>query len=152
MTGSGLIDFVITLVVLVGVGALFFIAIDKVAPDATLNKIGKIAVGVVLAVVLLLAIKAVLFGGGAAIAGGNIISFAIGVIVLLVVLYLVDLALSWFGESINSTIANAIKYLVFAIALIALLVLADRSFFGGRYVAGPSGLGDTPSILKPERR
>lgn len=155
MTGSGLIDFVITLVVLVGTGALFFIAIDKVAPDETLKKIGKIAVGVVLAVVFLLAIKAVLLGGGAALTGSGVIMFAIGVIVLLVVLYLVDLVLSWLATqmSIAEPIVNAIKYLVFAVALIALLVLADRSFFGGRYSSSVLGdLGPTPSIMKQERR
>ena len=155
MTGSGLLDFLITIIVIVGTGALFFITIDKVAPDATLNKIGKIAVGVVLAVVLLLAVKAVLFGGGAALTGGGIIMFAIGIIVLLVVLYLIDLLLTWAGEQINATLAQAIKYVVFAVALIALLVLADKSFFGGRYVAGPvmgDALGPTPSIMRPERR
>lgn len=153
MSGSGLIDFVITLVVLVGTGALFFIAIDKAAPDPTLNKIGKIAVGVVLAVVLLLAVKVVLFGGaGVVLTGSGIIGFAIGVIVILVILYLVDLLLTWLGEQVNATIAAAIKYLVFAVVLIALLVLADKSFFGGRYVYGPMSSGQTPSILAPEKR
>ena len=156
MTGSGLFDFVITLVVICGTGALFFIAIDRTAPDPTMNKIGKIAVGVVLAVVVLLAVKAVLFGGGGGpvMSAGGIIQFAIGVIVLLVVLYIIDILLTWLAANmgIGAPIIEIIKYLVFAVALIALLVLADRSFFGGRYVVGPMGMGSTPSIMVPERR
>lgn len=154
MTGSALIDFVITLVVLVGTGALFFIAIDKAAPDPLMNKVGKIAVGVVIAVVLLLAIKGLLFGGGALVlSGGSIIGFAIGVIVILVLLFLVDFVLTWLGAQIGEGVAGVIRYLVFAIALIALLILADRSFFGGRYVPMSSlGLGAPPSIMKPERK
>jgi hypothetical protein len=154
MTGSGLIDFVITLIVICGVGALFFITIDWMKVDATMKKIAKIAIGVVLAVVILLAIKAVLFGGGgAALSGGGIIGFAIGIIVLLVVLYIVDVLLGWLAANmgIGAPIIDIVRYLVFAIALIALLVLADRSFFGGRYIGASLGL-DTPSIMKPEKR
>src|SRR4029077_14874775 len=47
MTGSALIDFVIALIVICGTGALFFLTIDRVAPDALLNKIAKIAIGIV---------------------------------------------------------------------------------------------------------
>lgn len=151
--GSALIDFLVTVVVVVGVGALFFLMIDRTAPDATMNKIGKIAIGVVLACVVLLAVKGVLFGGGALVVGaGGIITFAIGAIVILVVLFLLDMLLTWLGGNINATLANAIKYVVFAIALIALLVLADRSFFGGRYIGEPLGVGTTPSIMRPEKR
>jgi hypothetical protein len=151
MTGSALIDFVITLVVIMGTGALFFIAIDRAAPDPMMNKIGKIAIGVVIAVVVLLAVKGLLFGGGALVlTAGGIIGFAIGVIVILVLLFLVDLVLNWLGGQISEPIVSAVKYIVFAVVLIALLVLADKTFFGGRYLGVV--LGDTPSIVKPERR
>jgi hypothetical protein len=151
MTGSALMDFLITLVVICGAGGLFFVAIDRIAPDPFLNKIGKIAVGVVLLVVLLLAIKGVLFGGGVAISAGGIIAFAIGLIVLLVVLFLIDKVLDFLGGTVSAWLADIIRYVVFAIALIALLVLADRSLFGARYT-GAMDFGGTPSIMKPERR
>jgi len=153
MTGSGLIDFVITLIVICGVGALFFLTIDWMKVDETMKRVAKIAIGVVLAVVVLLAIKSVLFGGGGtALSAGGIIGFAIGIIVLLVVLYIVDILLGWLAANmgIAAPIIDIVRYLVFAVALIALLVLADRSFFGGRYIG--SALGETPSIMKPERK
>jgi hypothetical protein len=154
MTGSGLIDFVITLIVICGVGALFFITIDWMKVDPTMKKVAKIAIGVVLAVVILLAIKAVLFGsGGAALTAGGIIGFAVGIIVLLVVLYIIDILLGWLATNMGmaAPILDIVRYLVFAIALIALLVLADRSFFGGHYIGNSLGI-ETPSIMKPERR
>ena len=148
MTGSALLDFVIALVVIVGTGVLFFTVIDKVAPDATMNKVSKVAVGVVLTVVVLLALKALLFGGGGAaiLSAGGIIYFAIGVIVLLVVLFLVDLALSYVAAPLGEPLIGAIKYLIFAIALIALLVLADNALFGGRYVG--KHFGQVPAIVQ----
>jgi hypothetical protein len=108
----------------------------------------------VLAVVILLAIKAVLFGsGGAALTAGGIIGFAVGIIVLLVVLYIIDILLGWLATNMGmaAPILDIVRYLVFAIALIALLVLADRSFFGGHYIGNSLGI-ETPSIMKPERR
>ena len=133
MTGSGLIDFIITLLVIIGVGALFFIAIDRGAPDPTMNKVGKIAVGVVLGVVVLVAIKGVLFGGGGAAATGTgIIGFAIGIIVLFVILFLPDKVLAFAtGAGFPGWIVEIVRYVVFAVALIALLILCDRTFFGG---------------------
>jgi hypothetical protein len=155
MSGSALMDFFITCIVLAGAGALFFLTVDKIAPDETMKKIGKIAVGVILLVVFLLAIKAVLFGGGGAIVlgGSGIITFAIGVIVILVVLYLIDLLLSWLASNmgIAAPIVSAVKYVVFAVALIALLVLCDRAFFGGRYVYAPLTGDTTPTIMRPAR-
>jgi hypothetical protein len=152
MTGSALIDFVITLVVLFGAGALFFVAIDRMSPDAFMNKIAKIAVGVVLTVVFLLAIRGLLFGGASAVAisGGGIIGFAIGLIVILVLLFLVDKALQFFAAYVSGVLAEIIRYVVFAVALIALLVLVDRMFFSGQYTG--KMFGDLPQIMKSEKR
>jgi hypothetical protein len=152
MTGSGLIDFLITIIVIFGTGALFYVAIERLAPDPMMQKIAKIAVGVVLVVVALLAVKAVLFGGGGAISAGGIIGFAIGLIVIMVVLFIIDKLLAWLGGEMGPVI-DIIRYVVFAVALIALLVLADRALFGGQYIGKTmsDSLG-TPSIMKPERR
>ena len=155
MTGSGLIDFIITLLVVFGTAALFFVAIDRAAPDPLMKKIGQIAVGVLLGVIVLLAVKAVLFGGGGAISmgGRGIIVFAIGIIVLFVVLFLLDKVLQAAGSwGIPGWIVEIVRYVVFAVALIALLVLADRTFFGG---AGLPSMGEifyTPSIMVPEKK
>lgn len=152
MTGSGLFDFLITLIVLIATGTMFFLVIDRAAPDATMNKVAKIAVGVVFAVVILLAIKGLLFGGGAmALSAGGLITFAIGIIIILVVLYLLDTAIGFIATLVGATIANIIKVVVFAIILIALLVLVDKTMMGGRNTTA-IGLGHTPSIMTPERR
>lgn len=134
MTGSALFDFLISIVVLGIIGALFFAVIDKIAPDPTFRKIARIAVGGVLIVVFLFSIKAVLFGGagGIAMTPMSLISFAIGAIVVIVVLYLIDAALTYFGgEAGIGPFINAIKYVIGAIALIALLVLFANAIGGG---------------------
>lgn len=139
MTGSGLLDFIVTLIVLGGIAAMFFLVIDKVSPDATFTKLAKVAIGVVILIVLILAVKAVLFGGGPAVAlsGHGLIMFAIGAIVVLVVLYLLNLVLDWFGAQVGlANFSTAIKYVIAACALIALLVVADSALFGGAYIGG----------------
>lgn len=154
MTGSGLFDFLITLIVLIATGVMFFLVIDRAAPDATMNKVAKIAVGVVFTVVILLAIKSLLFGGGAAaLSAGGLITFAIGIIIILVLLYLLDVAIGFIADFIGATLAGIIKVVVFAIILIALLVLVDKTMMGGHYTSGMFGnLGNTPSIMRSERR
>ena len=153
MTGSALFDFVITLIVLFATGAMFFIVIDKAAPDATMNRVAKIAVGTVFAVIILFAIKGLLFGGAAiALSAGGIIKFAIGIIIILVVLYLLDMAMGLIATFIGAALANVIKVIVFAIILIALLVLVDQTLMGGRYTGSLGDLGGNPRIMTPERR
>ncbi len=139
MTGSALFDFVISLILLLATGFVFFLVIDRVAPDPVLNKIGKIAVGVVLLIVFLLSIKGVFFGGGAGVAHldpKGFLYFCIGIIVILAVLYVIEFVLTW--------IAGA---MIFAIALIAMLVLADRTLVGGTYT-NFLGIGETPRISR----
>lgn len=156
MTGSALFDFLITIVVVAGVVALFFAVIDKVSPDASFSKIAKIAIGLVALVLVLLACKAVLFGGGApgaTLNGRGLLEFACASIVVLLLLYLVNLALDWFGAAAGlQPWAAAIKYVIAALALIALLVVAGDALFG----YGPPGadalrgpiFGTTPRIIR----
>jgi hypothetical protein len=142
MTGSGLMDFLIALVVLGGIAVLFFLVIDAIAPDATLAKIGRIAVGLTILVIFLLMVKGVLFGGGGAapVNASGLITFAIGAIVVIVVLYLIKMALGWFGgEAGLGQFTNAILYVICAIALIALLILAANTFLGGTGSLGHLG-------------
>ena len=65
---TGLLGFLISMILLLGVGAIFFITIDAVAKDALLAKIAKIAVGCLILVVFIMAVAAVLGFGGAALA------------------------------------------------------------------------------------
>lgn len=154
MTGSGLFDFVITLIVLIAAGVMFFLVIDRAAPDSTMNRVAKIAVGVVFAVLILLMIKGLLFGGAgaAALSAGSLIGFAIGIIIILVVLYILDIAIGFIASLIGEQLAQIVKVVVFAIILIALLVLVDKTMMGGK-VTGAAGidLGPTPQIMKQER-
>ena len=59
MSGSGLVQFVVNLIALLAAGGIFFLAIDKVAPDAFFAKISKIAVGALLLIAAVLTIAAV---------------------------------------------------------------------------------------------
>lgn len=138
MSGAGLMQFLISIILLIATGFIFFLVIDRLAPDPTLNKIGKIAVGVVLLVVFLLAIQAVLFGGGsggAKLAPQGFIWFCIGVIVILVVMFIIGAVLDWLAASmgLGAPIVTIVKYVIFAVALIALLVIADQTLMGGGY-------------------
>lgn len=149
--GSALFDFLIGIILLLATGFVFFLVIDRVSPDPVLNKIGKIAVGVVLLVVFLIAVKSVFFGGG----GGahmdpkGFLYFCIGIIVILVVLYIIDLVLSWIAGQmgVGAPIVTAIKYVIFAVALIAMLVLADRTLLGGGFT-GAIGNFDTQRLSR----
>lgn len=104
-------------------------------------KIGKIAVGVVLLVVFILAVGAVLFGTGGAVpnlSAEGFLWFCIGVIVILVVLFVIEFILNlvagWMG--VAGELVALVKYVIFAVALIALLVVADRTLLGGAGMAG----------------
>lgn len=152
MSGSGLFDFLIAIILLLATGFIFFLVIDRVAPDPVLNKIGKVAVGVILLVVFLFAIKGVIFGGGgvAHLDPKGFIYFCIGIIVILVVLFVIDLVLGWIAAQMGAAepIVTAIKYIIFAIALIGMLVLADRTLLGGGFTNMLGNFGETSRISR----
>jgi len=132
MTGSGLVDFLIGLIVLCAVVVMVFKAIEFVSPDARFTLIARWAIGVVAVIALLVAVKGVLFGGamaGSSLSGSQLIDFAIGLIVLMVVVWLIYTALDYMAPS--PPINVAVKYVVGALFLIALLVLAKQVLFGG---------------------
>jgi hypothetical protein len=143
MTGAGLMDFLITLVGLLIVGALIFAAIDFISTDERFKRLAKLAVGGALILIFLYAIRGVLFGGGgaAAISVGGLITFAIAVIVVLVVWYLIslfiDTVLGWFksgdpaAAAQPSGLKDPIMFVVGALMLIAILYMAAAILFGG---------------------
>jgi hypothetical protein len=142
MSGSALMDFLIVVFGICIIYAIFSAGIDLVKPiDEGLKKIGKIAVGGVLVIAFLIAIKNVLFGGGAsglAVTPNGIINFAIGMLVLIAVLYVIVGGIAYLGEAVP--FKEQIMFIVAVVALIAILLLAAAVLFGG---AGFNIIGHT---------
>lgn len=141
MTGSSLLDFLISIVGLCIIVYLIFLALDFIAPDEKFKQIARYAVGGAALLIFLVAIKAVLFGGGGAGIGASpigVIEFAIGLIVVMVVLYLIYMVVDYIAPE---PFKVPVKYVIGAIALIAILVLAERVLMGG-------GLGMVPASFQ----
>src|SRR5882724_1316312 len=135
MTGSALIDFLIAVVGLCIIIYLIFLAIDFITPDDRFRLFARYAVGGAALLVFLVAIKGVLFGGGVAgiaVSPVGVIEFAIGLIVVMVVLYIIYMVIDRLAPA---ELAVPVKYIIGAIALIAILILAERVLFGGGSVA-----------------
>jgi hypothetical protein len=133
MSGSGLVQFLVNIIALLAAGGIFFISIDKVAPDAFFAKVAKIAIGALLLIALIITIAAVfgLAGAGVAVSPLGIIWFAIAVIVAVVVLYVINLIVDWIVSNMGGApLAPIVKYVLGAIVLIALLIAAANLLFG----------------------
>jgi hypothetical protein len=134
MNGSSLLGFIISLIVLFAIGAIFFLTIDQVAKNAFLAKIAKIVIGCLILIAFVLAVAGVLgFGGGMSASPQSIVVFAVGVLVLIVVLYIVDLFLGWLAANmgIGAPIVEAIRFVITVVALIALILIAGAALIGG---------------------
>src|SRR5262245_52032504 len=103
MSGSGLVQFLINIVAILAAGGIFFLSIDKVAPDEFFAKIGKIAIGALLLIALIVAVAAV-FGlaGGIAVSPLGVVWFAIAVIVAVVILYIINLVIDYIGRNMGA--------------------------------------------------
>ena len=133
MSGSGLVQFLINIIALLAAGGIFFVSIEKIAPDEFFAKIAKIAIGALLLIAFIVTIAAVfgLAGAGVAVSPVGILWFAIAVIVAVVVLYVINLIVDWISANMGiGPIAGIIKYVLGAIVLIALLVAAANLLFG----------------------
>lgn len=133
MSGGGLMQFLINIIVLFAAGAIFFLSIDKIAPDAFFARIAKIAIGCLLLIAFIVVIAAVLGmgGGGVTVSPTGILWFAIAVIVAVVVLYVLNLIVDWLAANMGlAPMAEVIKYVIGAVVLIALLVAAANLLFG----------------------
>jgi hypothetical protein len=142
MSGSGLVTFVVNIIALLAAGAIFFVSIDRVAPDAFFAKIAKIAIGALLLIALVVTIAAV-FGlaTGVTISPLGVVWFAVAVIVAVVILYIINLVIDWIGGQMGGGPWTAVvKYVLGAIVLIGLLVAAANLLFGYKG-AGPFRLG-----------
>lgn len=139
MTGSALMDFLIAIVGLCIVVYLIFLALDFIAPDERFKTVARYAVGGAALLIFLVAIKAVLFGGGGtgiAASPVGVIEFAIGLIVVMVVLYLIYMVIDYIAPE---PLKVPVKYVIGAIALIAILILAERVLTGGSLGMIPPG-------------
>jgi hypothetical protein len=139
MSGQGLVQFLINIIALLAAGGIFFVSIDKVAPDEFFGKIAKIAIGALLLIAFIVVIAAVfgLGGGGAAISPLGIVWFAVAVIVAVVILYVINIIVDWIASNMGiGPIAGVIKYVLGAVVLIALLIAAANLLFGYHLPAG----------------
>lgn len=129
-TGSALFDFFISIIGLIGVFYMIYIALDGIVPDARMKQIARIALGIAGTILALVMIKSVLFGGGGGpvITPSNVIEFAIAIIVIYVVFYVLNLLIDWIALA---ALAPILKYVLAAVVLIAMLVAAERALFGG---------------------
>jgi hypothetical protein len=136
MSGSGLVQFVINIIAILAAGGIFFVSIDRVAPDPFFAKIAKIAIGALLLIALVVTIAAV-FGlaGGVTVSPLGIVWLAVAVIVAIVILYVINLVIDWIGQNMGGgPWILPVKYILGAIVLIGLLVVAANVLFG--YHAG----------------
>jgi hypothetical protein len=134
MSGAGLVQFLVNIIAILAAGGIFFISIDKVAPDPFFAKVAKIAIGALLLIAVIVTIAAV-FGlaAGVTVAPLGIIYFAIAVIVAVLILYVINLVVDWIaGQMGGGPWAPIIKYILGGIVLIGLLLAAANLLFGVR--------------------
>jgi hypothetical protein len=137
MSGAGLVQFLVNIIAILAAGGIFFISIDKVAPDPFFSKVAKIAIGALLLIALVITIAAV-FGlaGGVSVSPLGIVWFTVAVIVAVVVLYIINLVIDWIGGQMGGgPWVVPVKYVLGAIVLIGLLIAAANMLFGYR-IAG----------------
>ena len=129
-TGSGLIDFLISVIGLIGIFYMIYVALDGIVPDERMKQIARIALGIAGTILALLMIKAVLFGGagGPSISPANVLEFAIAIIVIYAVFFILNLVIDWIALA---ALVPALKYVLAAVILIAMLIAAERALFGG---------------------
>jgi hypothetical protein len=132
MSGSGLVQFLVNLIAILAAGGIFFISIDKVAPDPFFARVAKIAIGALLLIAVVVTIAAV-FGlaGGITVSPLGVVWFAVAVIVAVVVLFIINMVIDWIGGQMGGGPWVApVKYVLGAVVLIGLLVAAANLLFG----------------------
>jgi hypothetical protein len=161
---SGLVQFIVNIIAILAAGGIFFVSIDKVAPDPFFAKIAKIAIGALLLIALVVTIAGV-FGlsGAVAVSPLGVVYFAIAVIVAVVILYVVNMIIDWIGAQMSAgqppqppSWVGAVKYVLGAIVLIGLLVAAADLLFGvhigGPFPATRTGALPSGKQLLPSRQ
>lgn len=135
MNGPAFFNFCAAMIGLCGVYAIFYYAIASpyISMDALLQKIGRIAVGVVVAMAVVFAFSNLFFGGGGA--GGvsaiGVIHFAVGVIILVLALAVATWFINWMFPGLEAGVKSLVLFIVGGIALIVILTIAADALFGG---------------------
>lgn len=153
MSSSGLVQFLVNIIALLAAGGIFFLSIDKVAPDEFFAKISKIAIGALLLIALVVTIAAV-FGlaSGVTVSPLGIVWFAVAVIVAVVILYIVNLILDWIAAQMGAgPWVTPVKYVLGAIVLIGLLVAAANLLFGYKLPVVGGTIPPAPDIMTGQR-
>jgi hypothetical protein len=153
---SGVFNFFIILVELCVIGALIFAALDFIGTDERFKKIARIAVGGVLVVLFLFAVKAVFSGGGG---GMNLtpigfLMFAIGVILVLIVWYVIDwaigaLATTWLP--FLAPVLAVIRFVLAGLMLVVILLIAANVLFGVSVGGAPFRFSQLESMPRHDR-
>jgi hypothetical protein len=141
---AGFVGFIVNLIALLAAGAIFFLSIDKVAPDAFFAKIAKIAVGALLLIALVVTVAGAFgFATGVTVSPVGVIYFAIVVIIAVAVLYIINIVIDWIGAQMGAgPWLVPVKYILGVIVLIGLLLAAANLLFGYKSV-GPFRFGAT---------
>ncbi len=135
MTGGALVNFLVVILELIAIVAILYAGLPKLAPDPTLAQIAKIAIGVGALIVFILAVANVLGFGGQALmlTPWSLFYVAIAVIVVLVVVYIIN----WVIDFFQVPFGDGVKFIVGAIALIAILVAVGSALTGGSISGTP---------------
>lgn len=157
MNLTAFVDFIVNCIGLCVVVGLIFLALDSpfIKLDAWIKKFAKFAVGgaAVLAFAVYCAAVFLGVGGGGAVmraSPASILEFAIGMLILIAVLYIIELVVAWLLGGAQTApgqpatmppagLAGIIIFVVNIIAIVVILVLAEKALFGG-------GLGLIPNI------
>ena len=153
MSGSGLVQFLISIVALLAAGGIFFLAIDKVAPDDFFARIAKIAIGALLLIALIVTVAAV-FGlaTGVTVSPLGVVWFAVAVIVAVAILYIINLVIDWIAVNMGGgPWVTPVKYILGVIVLVGLLLAAANTLFGYKLgsIARQSSLPEIGAVIPP---
>lgn len=156
MNLAAFVDFLVNVIGLGIVVGLIFLALDSpyIKLDVWIKKFAKFAVGGAAALAFAGYCASIFLGVGGGIimraTPASILEFAIGMLILIVVLYIIELFIGWLlgvaaappGQPVAGPPAGLAGIILFALnilAIIVILVLAEKALFGG-------GLGLIPNI------
>lgn len=148
MNGPAFVNFVVEILLLIGIGLALTYGIDRIVKDEFFRKMARLVIGIGIAVCFLLAISAAFFGGpGLRTSPGALIELAIGVIVIVAVVEIAGWFLaSWKDPPIG---LDKINYVISVIVVIVLLGIAGKALFYGGW--GVINLGGPGAPLFPLR-
>jgi hypothetical protein len=134
MNLPGLLNFLINVVGLIIVVALILVALDILGAmfNAAVKQIARYAILGAALLAFLIYVAGLLGAGGGAllhVTPASIIEFAIGLIVLVILLKIIEAVVRWLSP--DATVLEIINTVVGGIAIIVILVLAEKALFGG---------------------